>query len=42
MEWEAVSANQARSGDFVINMLDFARQLKEKGLPVTLGRTLDA
>ena len=42
MEREAVSANQARSGDFVINMLDFARQLKEKGLPVTLGRTLDA
>ncbi len=42
MEGEALSDNQARSGDFVINMLDFARQLKEKGLPVTLGRTLDA
>lgn len=31
-----------RPGDFVINSLHFARQLKEKGLPVTLGRTLDA
>lgn len=31
-----------RPGDFVLNSLHFARQLKEKGLPVTLGRTLDA
>jgi len=31
-----------RPGDFVINSLHFARQLKKKGLPVTLGRTLDA
>jgi len=31
-----------RSGDFVLNSLHFARQLKDKGLPVTLGRTLDA
>ena len=29
-------------GDFVLNSLHFARQLKERGLPVTLGRTLDA
>lgn len=31
-----------RPGDFVLNMLHFARQLKERGLPVTPGRTLDA
>jgi uncharacterized protein with von Willebrand factor type A (vWA) domain len=31
-----------RPGDFVINSLHFARQLKNKGLPVSLGRTLDA
>jgi uncharacterized protein with von Willebrand factor type A (vWA) domain len=36
------SAHRDRSGDFVLNSLHFARQLKEKGLPVTLGRTLDA
>ena len=36
------SAHRERSGDFVLNSLHFARQLKEKGLPVTLGRTLDA
>jgi uncharacterized protein with von Willebrand factor type A (vWA) domain len=36
------SAHRDRSGDFIINSLHFARQLKEKGLPVTLGRTLDA
>jgi len=38
----ASSAYRFRSGDFVLNSLHFARQLKEKGLPVTLGRTLDA
>lgn len=38
---ETTSAHQDRSGDFVLNSLHFARQLKEKGLPVTLGRTLD-
>jgi uncharacterized protein with von Willebrand factor type A (vWA) domain len=38
----AASAHRDRSGDFVLNSLHFARQLKEKGLPVTLGRTLDA
>ncbi len=32
---------QNRPGDFVHNMLLFARQLKEGGLPVTTGRTLD-
>jgi len=42
MESEMPSAGQARSGDFVVNMLHFASQLKERGLPVTLGRTLDA
>jgi uncharacterized protein with von Willebrand factor type A (vWA) domain len=36
------SAHRDKSGDFVLNSLHFARQLKEKGLPVTLGRTLDA
>ena len=36
------AAHLGRPGDFVLNSLHFARQLKEKGLPVTLGRTLDA
>jgi uncharacterized protein with von Willebrand factor type A (vWA) domain len=36
------AAHLSRPGDFVLNSLHFARQLKEKGLPVTLGRTLDA
>jgi uncharacterized protein with von Willebrand factor type A (vWA) domain len=36
------SGSRNRPGDFVLNSLHFARQLKEKGLPVTLGRTLDA
>jgi uncharacterized protein with von Willebrand factor type A (vWA) domain len=36
------SAHRDRSGDFVLNCLHFAKHLKEKGLPVTLGRTLDA
>ena len=36
------SDQRGRTGDFVLNSLHFARQLKEKGLPVTLGRTLDA
>jgi uncharacterized protein with von Willebrand factor type A (vWA) domain len=35
------SAHRDRSGDFVLNCLHFAKHLKEKGLPVTLGRTLD-
>jgi len=33
---------QDRPGDFVLNILHFARQLKEAGLPVTIVRTLDA
>lgn len=37
-----LAVDQDRSGDFVLNMLHFARQLKERGLPVTMGRTLDA
>jgi len=36
------AAHLGRPGDLVLNSLHFARQLKEKGLPVTLGRTLDA
>jgi len=36
------SGSRNRPGDFVLNSLHFARQLKDKGLPVTLGRTLDA
>jgi uncharacterized protein with von Willebrand factor type A (vWA) domain len=36
------SAHRDRSGDFVLNSLYFAKRLKEKGLPVTMGRTLDA
>ena len=42
MKSGTLSAHRDRSGDFVINSLYFAKRLKEKGLPVTLGRTLDA
>lgn len=42
MKSETLSAHRDRSGDFVLNSLYFAKCLKEKGLPVTLGRTLDA
>jgi len=42
MQDRVPAIEQDRSGDFVLNMLYFARQLKERGLPVTLGRTLDA
>lgn len=35
------SAHRYPSGDFVLNSLYFAWHLKDKGLPVTLGRTLD-
>ena len=39
---ETLATDPTRPGDFVLNMLHFARQLRERGLPVTLGRTLDA
>ncbi len=42
MKSGTLSAHRDRSGDFVLNSLHFAKRLKEKGLPVTLGRTLDA
>jgi len=42
MQDRVLAIDQARPGDFVLNMLHFARQLRERGLPVTLGRTLDA
>ncbi len=43
MTGRGISAGRRnRPGDFVLNSLHFARQLKDKGLPVTLGRTLDA
>ena len=42
MKSGTLSAHRDRSGDFVLNSLHFAKRLKERGLPVTLGRTLDA
>jgi len=42
MQDRVLAIEQDRSGDFVLNMLYFARRLKERGLPVTTGRTLDA
>ena len=42
MQHETLSEHRERPGDFVLNSLHFARRLKERGLPVTLGRTLDA
>lgn len=42
MQGETLATDPTRPGDFVLNMLHFARQLRERGLPVTLGRTLDA
>ena len=41
MKSGTLSAHGDRSGDFVLNSLHFAKRLKERGLPVTLGRTLD-
>jgi uncharacterized protein with von Willebrand factor type A (vWA) domain len=42
LQHERPSKHLERPGDFVLNSLHFARKLKERGLPVTLGRTLDA
>ena len=42
MKSGTLSAHRDCSGDFVLNSLYFAKRLKERGLSVTLGRTLDA
>jgi uncharacterized protein with von Willebrand factor type A (vWA) domain len=42
LQYETPSKHLERPGDFVLNSLHFARKLKERGLPITLGRTLDA